>query len=96
MEGGDQPSSERQELGETAMLLVAAGSVTLALEPQEVGVVWAPFLPCAELLERVFLRVGSAESDEQLQQVLARFLTPTIAKLSSSHKSVQDKVTSDL
>lgn len=52
-------------------------------------------LPRAELLERVFLRVGSAESDEQLQQVLSRFLTPTIAKLTSSHKSVQDKVTSD-
>lgn len=45
-----------------------------------------------ELLERVFLRVGAAESDEQLEKALNRFLTPTILQIKSQHQSVQEKV----
>ncbi|XP_064625293.1 proteasome adapter and scaffold protein ECM29-like isoform X2 [Lineus longissimus] len=44
------------------------------------------------LLERVFLRIGSAESDEQLENELARFLTPVLLKLSSQQKGVREKV----
>ncbi len=49
-------------------------------------------LVCIELLERVFLRLGVAESDEQLQQCLTRFLVPTILKSISPHQTVKDKV----
>ena len=44
------------------------------------------------LLERVFLRVGSAESDEQLQNVLTTFLPPVLLKLVSTAEGVQKKV----
>jgi len=46
----------------------------------------------AELLERVFLRLGAAESDDQLEKVLGRFLVPVILKITSEHKTVQNKV----
>ena len=45
-----------------------------------------------ELLERVFLRIGVAESDDQLEKCLYQFLAPTILKAASQHKSVQNKV----
>ena len=45
-----------------------------------------------ELLERVFLKLGGAETDEQLQNTLERFLVPTILKSGSQFKSVQNKV----
>ncbi|XP_064386642.1 proteasome adapter and scaffold protein ECM29-like isoform X2 [Halichondria panicea] len=45
-----------------------------------------------ELLERVFLRLGVAESDDKLESCLSRFLLPTILKITSPHKPVQDKV----
>lgn len=48
--------------------------------------------PCAELVERVFLRLGAAESDEQLEKALGRFLPAILLKLTSQYKSVQDKV----
>lgn len=44
------------------------------------------------LLERVFLRLGSAETDEQLQNVLCKFLPPVLLKLSSSQEAVRKKV----
>ncbi|CAH0555694.1 unnamed protein product [Brassicogethes aeneus] len=44
------------------------------------------------LLERVFLRLGSAETDEQLQNVLCKFLPPVLLKLSSSQEGVRKKV----
>jgi len=44
------------------------------------------------LIERVFLRIGSAESDEQLQTALGKFLTPVILKLNSSDEAVRKKV----
>ena len=46
----------------------------------------------AELLERVFLRLGAAESDEQLEKTLGRFLGPVILKINSEHKPVRNKV----
>ncbi len=45
-----------------------------------------------ELVERVFLRLGAAETDEQLEKALNKFLPAVILKLTSQHKSVQDKV----
>lgn len=44
------------------------------------------------LLERVFLRVGSANSDEQLQNVVSKFLPPVLLKLSSQQDGVRKKV----
>lgn len=40
------------------------------------------------LLDRVFLRLGNADSDEQLESCLSRFLPPVILKLSSPHEQV--------
>lgn len=44
------------------------------------------------LLERVFLRIGSAESDEQLQNAVSKFLPPVLLKLSSQQEGVRKKV----
>ncbi|KAL3269226.1 hypothetical protein HHI36_008307 [Cryptolaemus montrouzieri] len=44
------------------------------------------------LLERVFLRLGSTETDEQLESVLGKFLTPVLLKLSSPDEKVRKKV----
>nr|XP_022915862.1 proteasome-associated protein ECM29 homolog isoform X1 [Onthophagus taurus] len=44
------------------------------------------------LLERVFLRVGSAETDEQLQNVVSKFLPPVLLKLASPEDAVRKKV----
>lgn len=44
------------------------------------------------LIERVFLRIGSAETDDQLQTALAKFLTPVILKLNSGDEAVRKKV----
>ncbi|KAG5880535.1 hypothetical protein JTB14_026768 [Gonioctena quinquepunctata] len=44
------------------------------------------------LLERVFLRLGSAETDDQLQNVLCKFLPPVLLKLSSQQEAVRKKV----
>ncbi|XP_037874946.1 proteasome adapter and scaffold protein ECM29 isoform X1 [Bombyx mori] len=44
------------------------------------------------LLDRVFLRLGNADTDEQLESCLNRFLPPVILKLSSSHEQVRTKV----
>ncbi len=49
-------------------------------------------LSLTELLERVFLRLGVAEGDDKLESCLSRFLIPTILKITSPHKPVQDKV----
>lgn len=48
----------------------------------------------AVLVERVFLRIGSAESDEQLEAVLSKFLTPILLKLNSSEENIRKKVNS--
>lgn len=44
------------------------------------------------LLERVFLRIGSAETDEQLQNAVSKFLPPVLLKLSSTQEGVRKKV----
>ena len=44
------------------------------------------------LLERVFLRLGSAETDEQLEAALAKFLAPVLLKLASQTDGVRKKV----
>lgn len=44
------------------------------------------------LLERVFLRIGSADSDDQLESMVTKFLPPVLLKLSSTHEDVRKKV----
>lgn len=44
------------------------------------------------MLERVFLRLGSAETDEQLQASVCKFLPPVLLKLSSGQEGVRKKV----
>ncbi|XP_062509489.1 proteasome adapter and scaffold protein ECM29-like [Corticium candelabrum] len=44
------------------------------------------------LLERVFLRLTAAETDEKLQQVLGRFLAPVLLKLASQNEAVKKRV----
>ncbi|KAM9449576.1 proteasome adapter and scaffold protein ECM29 [Clarias gariepinus] len=43
-------------------------------------------------LERVFLRLGHADTDEQLQDVISKFLPPVLLKLSSAQEGVRKKV----
>lgn len=45
------------------------------------------------LVERAFLRIGSTDSDEQLENALSKFLPPILLKLSSSQEGVRKKVT---
>lgn len=40
----------------------------------------------------MFLRIGSAESDEQLQSAVSKFLPPVLLKLSSQQDGVRKKV----
>ena len=50
------------------------------------------FIFSKALVERVFLRIGSAETDEQLQSALERFLPPVLLKLDSKEDGVRKKV----
>lgn len=50
-----------------------------------------PFLSLDQL-ERVFLRLGHADTDEQLQDVISKFLPPVLLKLSSAQEGVRKKV----
>ncbi|XP_057700353.1 proteasome adapter and scaffold protein ECM29 isoform X2 [Corythoichthys intestinalis] len=43
-------------------------------------------------LERVFLRLGHADTDEQLQDIISKFLPPVLLKLSSVQEGVRKKV----
>uniref|UniRef100_A0A1I8MU05 Proteasome-associated protein ECM29 homolog n=1 Tax=Musca domestica TaxID=7370 RepID=A0A1I8MU05_MUSDO len=45
-----------------------------------------------ELLERVLLRLGCADTDEKLEACVGRFLTPVILKITSPHDTVRNKV----
>ncbi|XP_068677297.1 proteasome adapter and scaffold protein ECM29-like isoform X3 [Montipora foliosa] len=45
-----------------------------------------------ELLERVFLRVASAETDDQLEKTVETFLSPLLLKVASPHPEVKNKV----
>ena len=44
------------------------------------------------LVERVFFRIGSADSDKSLEAELNKFLPPVILKLSSPSEAVRKKV----
>ncbi|XP_076462653.1 proteasome adapter and scaffold protein ECM29-like isoform X2 [Babylonia areolata] len=44
------------------------------------------------LVERVFLRIGSAETDDQLETTLSKFLAPVLLKLNSSDEVIRKKV----
>uniref|UniRef100_A0A8D0SNU8 Proteasome adapter and scaffold protein ECM29 n=1 Tax=Sus scrofa TaxID=9823 RepID=A0A8D0SNU8_PIG len=46
----------------------------------------------SDSLERVFLRLGHAETDEQLQNIISKFLPPVLLKLSSTQEGVRKKV----
>lgn len=48
-----------------------------------------------ELLERVLFRLGTTESDEQLEAAVIKFLTPVLIKITSPHEAVRCKVISD-
>ncbi|KAF3852184.1 hypothetical protein F7725_005539 [Dissostichus mawsoni] len=43
-------------------------------------------------MERVFLRLGHAETDDQLQDIISKFLPPVLLKLSSVQEGVRKKV----
>ncbi|XP_058066629.1 proteasome-associated protein ECM29 homolog [Anopheles bellator] len=45
-----------------------------------------------ELLERVLLRLGLADTDEQLQNTITKFLTPVLIKITSPNENVRKKV----
>jgi len=45
-----------------------------------------------QLLERVFIRLGCAETDEQLQEAVSKFLPPVLLKLTSQNEGVRKKV----
>lgn len=45
-----------------------------------------------ELLERVLFRLGTAETDEQLEATVIKFLTPVLLKITSPHEAVRCKV----
>lgn len=51
-------------------------------------------LLASDQLERVFLRLGHADTDEQLQDVISKFLPPVLLKLSSAQEGVRKKVSS--
>ncbi|CAN7937378.1 unnamed protein product [Ixodes hexagonus] len=44
------------------------------------------------LLERVFLRIVTAETDDQFESILGKFLLPILLKLSSTQEGVRKKV----
>lgn len=46
----------------------------------------------SELLERVFLRLGCAETDDQLQAAITKFLLPVLEKIESNQEAVRMKV----
>uniref|UniRef100_A0A674CD51 Ecm29 proteasome adaptor and scaffold n=1 Tax=Salmo trutta TaxID=8032 RepID=A0A674CD51_SALTR len=48
--------------------------------------------PGTDQLERVFLRLGHAETDDQLQDIISKFLPPVLLKLSSVQEGVRKKV----
>jgi len=45
-----------------------------------------------ELLRKVELRIGLADTDQKLQNILGTYLPPVLVKLASEHASVRNKV----
>lgn len=51
------------------------------------------FVVClAELLERVLFRMGTAETDDQLESTVNKFLVPVLLKITSPTEAVRCKV----
>lgn len=50
------------------------------------------FIFSEEILERLFLRLGAAQTDEQLEKTVGTFLVPLLLKVSSDHEAVKKKV----
>jgi hypothetical protein len=46
----------------------------------------------SDLLERLFLRLGAAQTDDQLEKTVGTFLTPLLLKVASTHEVVKKKV----
>ncbi|XP_061488079.1 proteasome adapter and scaffold protein ECM29 isoform X5 [Rhineura floridana] len=63
------------------------GSKTMFWKKLVFYLLWA-----TDQLERVFLRLGHAETDEQLQNIISKFLPPVLLKLSSTQEGVRKKV----
>lgn len=57
-----------------------------------VSIILMSFYIETDQLERVFLRLGHAETDEQLQDIISKFLPPVLLKLSSVQEGVRKKV----
>ena len=70
----------------TAGLLNPGSNIHSWCMTNRVNFVWT------DQLERVFLRLGHAETDEQLQDVISKFLPPVLLKLSSVQEGVRKKV----
>ncbi|XP_027139117.1 proteasome adapter and scaffold protein ECM29 isoform X2 [Larimichthys crocea] len=86
--------------GNSSMSRVLPAATRFRLQPVVLCCVWFPLcgpricLSSAVLnqLERVFLRLGHAETDEQLQDIISKFLPPVLLKLSSVQEGVRKKV----
>lgn len=46
----------------------------------------------SELLERVLFRLGTSDTDEQLENAVIKFLAPVILKITSPNETVRCKV----
>lgn len=78
-------ASSQKDLGETfALLLVDCEMFYFDTVP-------LPFL-IPDLLERVFIRFGVANTDEELEKAVCRFLCPVLLKLSTDFLDVRKKV----
>lgn len=66
------------------------------LATQKIFLHYIPFRRFAELLERVLLRLGNADSDEKLEATVGKFLTPVILKMNSPHNAVRTKASKGL
>ena len=51
------------------------------------------FFYILELLERVLLRFGCADTDEKLEAAIKKFLAPVLIKIETPHQAVKNKVT---
>ena len=82
-------SAEAQELGKRWFCLYIT---FLSLYYVPVSTTFLNNNGTLDLLERIFLRLGNAETDQQLEESIGKFLVPILMKLENKYKSVQDKV----
>lgn len=82
--------SSKDELGKNSPVLSIRSAVfqRCSISKRNIG----NFVVFTELLERVFLRVASAETDEQLERTVGTFLSPLLLKVASPHQDVKNKV----